>query len=162
VIYGILSILIVVACIGLGAVSGDQVQQASGNPQTYIGQASSAMFLTYRNAVLNYLEANAGVPSTSGAIPMTDLTFPTGLNTSALPATVGNYIVVGEAGERTVYIWQPAVADIAESLQLAVPGDATIGTDLNGQFLTLSNQNMGAVPAYVPSGDVLSVVQLGG
>jgi PilM len=126
------------------------------------GQTAAATFLLYRNAVLNFLEANPGVPAASGAIPISSLVVPSGVSASAIPASASNFVLVGTEGERTVYIWQSPVAGIAEGLNTATAGDQSIGTDEAGTFVTLSGTNLDSVPIDIPSGDILSVVQLGG
>jgi hypothetical protein len=162
--YALLGIVLALFGVMLHAAYEDVDAQIVGSPIVETGQSAAASFLLYRNAVLSLLEANPSVPVASSAIPLTSLTFPSGISASAIPGNVSNFVVVDGGGERTVYVFEPPIGGMAQGLDGVTAGDQTIGTDNGGIFVTLSGLSLDPVPADVPvsSGDVLSVVQLGG
>jgi hypothetical protein len=154
--------LFLVFIFGFTALEGDWSRSITGPRSSISAEAQGQMFMTYRNMVLTYLEVNANKPTSSGTIPIADLTFPLGVVAADLPAQITNYVVVGN-GTRTVYVFEPAVPGIIGAFNQEFPGDVSLGIDTGGEFASDPAGVLSALPAAanIGNGDIISVVQIG-
>ncbi|GAN80385.1 type IV pilus biogenesis protein PilM [Acidocella aminolytica] len=161
--WAILSVMIVLSFIGIGAIDRVQslnVPAASSQPAAL---ATGQDFMIYRNAVLAYAEENASVGTGGNANVLPQfLVLPAGVAVSNLPAGIGNLITPGPNGSRIVYTWAPAPTGTVAETVMQFGGDVSIGRAEGTVWDTPAYGTMGTLPAGIPSGDMISVVQLGG
>lgn len=160
--FAVLPLLFLAFIIGFTALEADQVQANAGSTTANAAMDDAARFMIYRNAVLADLEANTSLPAASGSIALASLTMPNGVVQTNLPAGIGNYVQLGANGARTVYVYQTAQPGIIAAFNKEFPGDGTLGIVINSEWVTATAGATLAAPAFVPAGDILSVVQLGG
>lgn len=160
--FAILPVLFLAFIIGFTAIEADQVHANAGSTTANTAIAEAARFMIYRNAVLADLEANPSIPVASGSIALASLTLPNGVVATSLPAGIGNYVQLGANGARTVYVYQTAQPGIIAAFNKDFPGDVTLGIIINSEWITATAGATLAAPTFVPAGDILSVVQLGG
>lgn len=132
--------------------------ETSFEPRRPAQQAAvqGAIFDAYRNAVVNYVIAN---PSFLGTVPSAALTLAG--TVTALPG-LGNQIVATTAGTgRIIYVYAALPTSAAGGASAAAGGDQSIGVVSGAQWSTPSGGVVGKLPVLIPSGDIVSVTQIG-
>ena len=115
-----------------------------------------AIFDAYRNAVVNYVIAN---PSFIGTVPRTSLALAG--TVTALPG-LGNQVVATTGGAgRIICVYAALPASAVGGASAAAAGDQSIGVVSGTQWSTPSGGVIGTLPVLVPSGDIVSVTQIG-
>ena len=158
---------IIVAVFWAGMNSLAQYQSAQNAPPTTqtAAQSQAASFVGYRNAVGSYVAAN---PAFTGSVPTSSLA-PWLAPGQSLPNGAGNQVAATPSGNgRIIYSWaqtfplqgaNPGVTNAAAQL---TGGDASIGLVAGTQWISpIYGVQALTVPAFVPDGDILSVVQTG-
>ncbi len=161
--WAILSVMIVVSFIGIGAIERGQALNPPAASPVPAALATGQDFMIYRNAVLAYAEANPniGAGGNANVLPQM-LTLPFGVTMSNLPVTLANLITPGPNGSRVVYVWGAAPAGAVAQTVMQFGGDLSIGRAVGAAWVTPGDGTMGGLPAGIPSGDMVSVVELGG
>lgn len=163
--WAVLSAVLVMAFIGIAAIEHDQ---STATPAANVAPATTSIgqdFMMYRNAVVAYAETNASAGASGNfSVAAASMTFPPGLSSEDVPAGADNLITPGAGGARIVYVWAPAPSGTVAQTVAAMDGDLSIGRITGANWSTPSLGTMGAIPepGAMPSGDMISVVQLGG
>lgn len=134
-------------------------------PSAPAAKATGQEFMMYRNAVLAYAEANPSLGA-SGNYPIDNnaLEYPGGVSALSLPNGAANLITPGPNGSRIIYVWMPAQAGAVAQTVEELGGDLSIGRIRGATWSTPALGTMGTIPSpgQMPSGDMISVVELGG
>lgn len=161
--WAILSVVIVMSFIGIGAIDRGLAPNPPAAAPQPAALATGQDFMIYRNAVLAYAEANVGVGAGGNANVLPQfLTLPPGVTLSNLPTGIGNLITPGPNGSRVVYTWSPAPNGAVAATVMQFGGDLSIGRAEGTVWETPGAGTMGTLPGGIPDGDMISVVQLGG
>lgn len=139
-----------------GSISSLRVIQGQNTPAALdTGTRATRAWLSYKSALLAYLEKN---PGADGSLSLDQI----GLATDAgLLAAAGNQIQRGPNAV-TLEAWMPLTSDeISDAIRLS-NGDKSIGTSTGDRWTTPVFGDMGTLPVSAPAGDVVSVVTLSG
>lgn len=113
------------------------------------------IWLAYRTAVIHYVEEH---PLTSGPITLSMI----GMDNEAMFLTGAGNVVIRNEDYVTVLTWMPmSEASITDTIRLSA-NDHSIGTSLGSTWETPRFGDMGNLPVYVPSGNIVSEVLLSG
>lgn len=154
----LLIIIMVGLATSLGTEERGQVQASRPDVQTTQSMANAQAFIAYRDAVMRFSEEN---PSFRGTVQASQLTWPAGVTAGAAPPGAANSITSGGNGGRVVCAWAAAGASMVGKLVNGLGGDATIGVSNGVDWSTPGYGEMGPLPAAVPTGDIVSVVEIG-
>lgn len=161
--WAILSVMIVASFIGIGAIERNEALNPPAASPAPAALATGQDFMIYRNAVVAYAETNPSIGTGGNAnVQPQSLTLPPGVALSNLPAGLGNLITPGPNGSRVIYVWGAAPAGAVAQTVMQFGGDLSIGRAEGAAWVTPGVGKMGMLPAGIPSGDMISVVQLGG
>ncbi len=164
-IFWLMPMVVVVFWAGMNSLAEYQsAQNAQPTTQT-TAQSQAASFVGYRNAVGNYVAAN---PSFTGSVPASSLASWLA-PWQSLPNGVGNQVTATPSGNgRIIYSWAQASPLLGASPGMTYAaaqltgGDASIGQVSGTQWISpIYGVQALTVPAFVPDGDILSVVQIG-
>lgn len=152
-------IIIMVGLAGsLGVLERGQVQESRPAVQTTRSLADDQAFVAYRDAVLRFAEQN---PSFRGTVQPAQLVWPAGVTALASPPGASNSITSGGNGGRIVCAWASVGGSMVGQLVNGLGRDATIGVSNGPDWSTPVYGEMGPLPAAVPTGDIVSVVEIG-
>ncbi|MFT8828157.1 type IV pilus biogenesis protein PilM [Acetobacter syzygii] len=113
------------------------------------------IWLAYRTAVIRYVEKH---PLVSGQIALSMI----GMDDQAHFLSGAGNFVIRNAENVAVLTWMPmSDASITDTIRLS-DNDHSIGTSLGNTWETPDFGDMGNLPVYVPSGDIVSEVLLTG
>jgi hypothetical protein len=111
-------------------------------------------FLRYRDVVTVYTLAHPGWTGTVPASYLNDQGI-----TAAVRERISHQVVASTAGRQIVVY--ASMAGQGYEVYRQVEGDASIGLVVNGQFQSFGQGAPAALPITVPSGDVISFVEVG-
>lgn len=156
-------LMVLLAFAGLAALASEHARVGAGNGTQTDAASAASSFLVYRNAVVAYLDANRGAPASGGALSTAAITpyLPAGDSSAGFPAGAGNIIVVGSGSQRTAYVYATMIPGELSAMVSQYQGDASFGSVTNGQWSSVLPGIEGSVPGGVPSGAIISVVQVG-
>lgn len=156
-------LMVLLAFGGLAALASEHARFGAGSGTRMDAASAANSFLVYRNAVVAYLDANRGAPASGGALSTAAITpyLPPGYSASGFPAGAGNVVVVGTGTLRTAYVYATRVPGELSALASQYRGDASFGSVTSGQWSSVLPGLQGTVPGGVPSGAIISVVQVG-
>jgi hypothetical protein len=118
---------------------------------------TASAFLHYRSAVMAYIEAN---PGWTGHVPAAWLT---NLGISATTQQLISHQVITSTAGRQLLIYADMPGNGYEIYKQA-EGDASIGTALEGRFVSFNTSSQGtpvALPIAVPNRYVVSFIEVG-
>lgn len=111
-------------------------------------------FLRYRDIVTAYAVAHTGWTGTVPTAYLNDQGV-----TAAVRDCISHQIVASAAGRQVVV--HATMAGKGYEIYRQAEGDASIGLVVNGQFQSFNQGTPTALPIAVPSGDVISFVEVG-
>lgn len=154
----ILPMIMFVAFLGLNATSAFYEKKLSSQPPAAAAATSAQNFISYKNAVVNFLHANPGF---TGTIPAQSLAmYMPGVQTSAL-SSMGNSIVNNPAGGATITVYAQAMVPGVTAAALSVSqGDASIGTSVGGQWVSAVSPAASGIQTGLPDGTLTYVMQV--
>lgn len=157
-IFWILPMLLSVFLVGAGMLVHGQANAvlppAAQTSATAMGQG----FVAYRNAVDAAVTQN---PDFTGSVPAGILALPSGM---PLPPGAGNQVTATPSGAgRIVTSWAALPPSSVFAVVKGMNGDASLGRASGTQWVSPVYGNMGSLPSgvQVPSGDAVSIVQIG-
>lgn len=159
-IYELLPLIVGIFWLGMSQLAQYQAEQnLPSSSITTVAQDAASEFIDYRNAVASYLAQNPGF---AGSVPASGIApfYPPGM---VLPSAAGNMITATASGNGSIiYAWSQSLPVEAAAAVQMLGGDASIGMVSGSQWISpiYGVQNW-PVPAFVPDGDILSIIQIG-
>lgn len=154
--YALLPLFLSIFFSGLIALQDTTNQNALPPTKQLLADNSGQAFLAYRNALLTYITAN---PTLTGTIATNLLTLPAG---QTLPPGTSNNVIVTPGGGRIIYAWATLPPNTLNTLSNLQSGDPSLGLVNGTQWISPAyGIQATVVPAYVPNGSVLSILQIG-
>lgn len=163
--WGYVSLAIVAMAAGIMAILRVTAAVTPAAPTLPAARSAGQDLLIYRNAVLAYAEVNPNLGMFADyPVPNSLLTYPAGVSSSDIPPQAGNLITPGPNGARIIYAWMPAPRGAVSQTTSALGGDLTIGRIEGPGWVTPALGAMGSIPSpsTMPTGDIISVIEIGG
>lgn len=154
----ILPMIIFVAFLGLNVTSAFYEKRLSSQPPAAAAATGAQNFISYKNAVVNFLRANPGF---SGTIPAQSLAmYMPGVQPGSL-SEMGNNIAINPSGGVTIIAYVQAMVPGTAAAALSVSqGDASIGTSVGGQWVSVVSPAASGVQTGLPDGTLTYVMQV--
>lgn len=128
----VLPLIMFVAFLGLNATSSYYERQLNKAPPAAVAMASAQTFLSYRNAVANFMSANHGF---TGTISLQSLAqYMPGVNLATLSGMSNNVTATPGAGVTVIVAAQGLAPGAATSALSQSQNDASIGMTRGGQW----------------------------
>jgi PilM len=154
--FKLLPVVVLAVLIGSFRVAFLLAQQAVPPRAELQENVLGSLFVAYRNAIVAWVTVN---PTFLGAVPSSSLVLPPGF---AALSGQGNEVVATPSGAgRIIYTWAALPAGAASQAAQATNEDLSFGTVSGNAWTSPIAGGMGTLGVPVPTGDVVSICQIG-
>ncbi|MHB1676809.1 MAG: type IV pilus biogenesis protein PilM [Sulfuriferula sp.] len=149
-------LIVFVMFFGLNSVAAYRSKQLSQPSAAVIASVSAQKFLTYRNAVSNYMSSN---PAFTGTISLSSLSSYLNGATSAAMAGMANVISAAQGGGTQIIVTAQSTEAAAGAAFSLTGYDASIGRASGGQWTSYSSATAGT-RVSIPDSNLVSMTQI--